>query len=51
MCSGRLGLLIHTETRKNKPVESEIFAIFQVEVTKTSIATNCDYSKNFVQFT
>ena len=33
----------------NKLVESEFFAIFPIEVTKTSIATNCDHSKNYVQ--
>ena len=33
----------------NKRVESEVFAIFPVEATKTSIATNCDHSKNYVQ--
>ena len=31
----------------NKRVESEFFAIFPVEVTKTSFTTNCDHSKNF----
>ena len=30
----------------NKRVESEFFTIFSVEVTKTSIATNCDFLKN-----
>ena len=33
----------------HKHVESEIFAIFPVEVSKTGIATNCDHSKNYVQ--
>ena len=32
-----------------KLMESEIFAIFPVEVTKTSIATNNDHSKNYIQ--
>ena len=33
----------------NKRVESDFFAIFPVEVTKTSISTNCDHSNNYVQ--
>ena len=34
--------------RALKRVESKFFAIFTVEVTKTSIATNYDHSKNYV---
>ena len=33
----------------NKRVESEMIAIFSVEVTKTSFTTDYDHSKNYVQ--
>ena len=33
----------------NKPVESEFFSIFPLEVIKTSFTTNGDHSKNYVQ--
>ena len=33
--------------KKNKRVESEILAIFPLDVTKTSFTSNCDHSKNY----
>ena len=36
-------------TLENKRAESEIFAIFPVEVTKTIFTTNCGHLKNYVQ--
>ena len=33
----------------HKCAESETFAMFPVEVSKTSITTNCDHSKNYVR--
>ena len=41
--------LLEEKLSVNESVESEIFAIFMVEVTKTSFTTNCDHSKNYVR--
>ena len=50
--NGICSLFLHYQTKKGvtyvlyKRVESEIFAIFPLEVTKTSFTTNCDHPNN-----